>query len=316
MAKYWEDNEIEFIKNNYKNMTDAEIGQALNRSASSIKTKRQRLKYEKDQAHKKYDFTDVIKEFKKTDYILISEETDYIDSATNSLKYICPKHRDKGIQTISLGHLQSGRGCFYCGHENTGKSHRIIDTKLDSDCEELCKRKSFIYKGFERKNKRIYINYICPNHKIIGIQSMTKGNMNRENIIGCPHCLDNKKYKFSKGEKKIAEILNSINIQNIRQFTFDNCRDINLLPFDFYLPIENKCIEFDGRHHFEPVTFNGISKEEAIINHKNTIKHDKIKNEFCKNNNIELLRIPYYEYNLIENKILTFLRKENNIIVN
>jgi hypothetical protein len=157
---------------------------------------------------------------------------------------------------------------------------------------------------------------VCPKHKIIGTQSMTKGNMNRENITGCPYCVENKKYKFSKGEKKIEEVLNNIGIINIRQFTFDDCKDINLLPFDFYLPIENKCIEFDGQHHFKPITFNGISKNEAIINHQKTIEHDEIKNTFCKNNNIELLRIPYYEYNNIESKLLTFLGKENNIIIN
>lgn len=310
MAKKWEEEEIKFIRENYKSLTDFEIGQKLGRSASSIKTKRQRLKLEKDKAHRKYSFSDVINEFNRTNYILISTEEDYIDSATNSLKYICPIHKDKGIQTISLGHLQSGRGCFYCGHENSGKTHILSDSFLNKECEHICESKSFIYKGFKRENNKIYIKYICPNHEIAGIQYMTKGNMNRENIIGCPYCVETKKYKFSKGEKKIKQILDELNVTSIRQYSFNNCKDINILPFDFYLPMENKIIEFDGQHHFKPVTFNGISKEEALNNHIITKKHDKIKNDFCKNNNIPLLRIPYFEYNLIEEKILLFLKKE------
>ena len=39
-----------------------------------------------------------------------------------------------------------------------------------------------------------------------------------------------------------------------------------------------------------------------------TKRHDKIKNEYCKNNNIELIRIPYYEkeniYNILTDKLL------------
>ena len=291
-------------------MTDAEIGIQLDRSESSVKCKRQKLGFEKDKPHRKYTFNDVIEEFKKADYILVSTEKDYVDAATNSLKYICLKHKDKGIQTISLGHLQSGRGCYFCGLERLGEAHKLDDQINDSQCREICNNKGFEYKGFEKIDGNIYIKYICPNHEEVGIQYMRKGNMKRNNIIGCPYCIDTKKYKFSKGEEKINEILTDMNIVSIRQYTFNDCRDINMLPFDFYLPKENKIIEFDGQHHFKPVTFNGISQEEAIVNHNNTVKHDEIKNQYCKDNNIDLLRIPYYEYNDIENKIKLFLRKE------
>ena len=70
--------------------------------------------------------------------------------------------------------------------------------------------------------------------------------------------------------------------------------------FDYYLPHMNKCIEFDGQHHYFPVNFNGISDEEALENYKTVIKHDKIKDDYCKENNIDLLIIPYYEFKNIE----------------
>ena len=310
MPKIWEDKEINYLKDNYIKMTDAEIAIILCRSASSIKSKRQDLGFEKDKAHRKYNFNDVINEFEKTDYILISNKDDYIDSATNSLKYICPHHVEKGIMTISLGHLQSGRGCYFCGRERTENAHKIDCDENIKQCQNICNNKGFKYIETYKSDGRIYIKYICPKHKEIGVQYMRKGNMNRSNIVGCPYCLDTKKYKFSKGEKKIKEVLDNMGIVNVGQYTFNDCRDINMLPFDFYLPINNKIIEFDGQHHFKPVTFNGITEEQAIINYHNTIRHDKIKNQYCLNNHIDLLRIPYYEYDKIETKIQSFLERK------
>lgn len=84
------------------------------------------------------------------------------------------------------------------------------------------------------------------------------------------------------------------NITNIHSYwnlfflTFDDCRDINLLPFDFYLPDYNLCIEYDGIHHFEINEYFG-----GVDRLKYTKKHDKIKNIYCKLNNIKLIRISY-----------------------
>jgi very-short-patch-repair endonuclease len=52
-------------------------------------------------------------------------------------------------------------------------------------------------------------------------------------------------------------------------------------------------IEFDGQQHFEPVRFNGISKEAAFVNFKKIQQIDLLKTEYCKYNGISLLRIPY-----------------------
>ena len=71
------------------------------------------------------------------------------------------------------------------------------------------------------------------------------------------------------------------------------------MPFDFYLPNYNLCIEFDGAQHYRPVF--------GEHNFEQTQKHDKIKNEYCESHNIELLRIPYWEgsnsENIIKNKL-------------
>ena len=302
----WTQEELDFIKEHYQTMSDKELSQYFGtHSEASVATKRKRMHY--NRTNKKYNFQDVINEFAKTDYILLSNEEDYVDSATNSLKYLCPRHFDKGIMTISLGHLQSGRGCYYCGRKITETAHLVDEVQNEKECKSMCDKRGFEYIGSIKENGLIYIQYICPKHRSAGVQKMRKGNMNRDNIVGCPYCFDTKKFTFSKGGKKIENILKELNVTYLPQYTFDNCRDKNMLPFDYYLPYLNKCIEYDGEHHYFPVNFNGISDEHAKENHITTLKHDKIKNEFCENNNIQLLRIPYYNFKDIETMVRDFV---------
>jgi len=60
-------------------------------------------------------------------------------------------------------------------------------------------------------------------------------------------------------------------------------------------------IEYDGEQHYRPVNFGGMSDEKALNNLEKTKKHDQIKNNYCKKNNIKLIRIPYWESNNYKN---------------
>lgn len=100
----------------------------------------------------------------------------------------------------------------------------------------------------------------------------------------------------SKGEHKIIKLLDKQNIKYETQKTFNTCRFINsnnLARFDFYLPKYNCLIEYDGRQHFEQGTGYWDNKEKFKL----TQEHDKYKNQWCKENNISLIRIPYTHYN-------------------
>lgn len=105
----------------------------------------------------------------------------------------------------------------------------------------------------------------------------------------CPIC------KESKGEKKIRENLEKLNIEFEHQYTFKDCKCYKELPFDFYLPQYNMVIEYDGELHYQVVDyFGGLDK---FIDIK---IRDTIKTEYCKNNNIKLIRIPYWNFKNIE----------------
>lgn len=109
----------------------------------------------------------------------------------------------------------------------------------------------------------------------------------------------------SKGELAIKEWLDNRNIKHVCQCTFDDCKWINLLRFDFYIPDNNLLIEYDGIQHFKIIDhFGGF---DGFVSLK---IRDTYKNVYCKNKDIKLLRISYKDYENI-NKIL-----ENSIKYN
>lgn len=97
--------------------------------------------------------------------------------------------------------------------------------------------------------------------------------------------------KTSYGEERISQLLQENNIPFVKEKTFKTCKlkSGRLARFDFY--VDNKyLIEYDGAQHFG-YTGYGWNTEE---NFKKTQEHDQFKNQWCKKNNILLIRIPYY----------------------
>jgi len=91
---------------------------------------------------------------------------------------------------------------------------------------------------------------------------------------------------ISKGNAKIIEILNHHNIKYEVEKKFSSCKDKRELPFDFYIE-NNYLIEYDGQQHFD---------KNSIFDYEYTHRHDIIKNQWCADNNITLIRIPYTHY--------------------
>ena len=68
----------------------------------------------------------------------------------------------------------------------------------------------------------------------------------------------------------------------------------------FFVPSKNLCIEYQGEQHYEPVDFAGKGIEWAKMKFEENQEKDNIKRIFCKDNNINLLEIPYWDYENIE----------------
>jgi hypothetical protein len=105
----------------------------------------------------------------------------------------------------------------------------------------------------------------------------------------CPYC------KSSKGEDRIRKYLNENNIYFQEQYSFNDCRNVYPLRFDFYLEDDSGriiLIEYDGIFHYKNLYNENLEDQK---------KRDKIKDDYCNNHdNIDLYRISYKEFNNIE----------------
>lgn len=111
----------------------------------------------------------------------------------------------------------------------------------------------------------------------------------------------------SRLEGRSIDFFKTNNIMYESEKTFNDCFNDEsnyLLRYDFYLPEYNTLIECDGIQHYEPTTFGGISIESAEENLLDLQHRDNIKNNYAKQNNINLVRIPYWELDNIE-QVLT-----------
>jgi Zn ribbon nucleic-acid-binding protein/very-short-patch-repair endonuclease len=116
----------------------------------------------------------------------------------------------------------------------------------------------------------------------------------------CPHCLE------SKGERAIYEYLTNNNYTFKSEYKIKNCKNIKPLPFDFAIFNNHKLIllvEYDGMQHYAE-SWHGNKLERTKIN-------DLIRDEYCKANNIDLLRIPYYEYDNVNTILDNWFEKYN-----
>lgn len=131
-----------------------------------------------------------------------------------------------------------------------------------------------------RKNKKLYYDCKCEcgNERDVVTSDLTLGC-----VVSCG-CLKRK----SRREELIDSFLSDNDVSCESEYRFEDCKNDRCIPFDFYLPTYNTLIEYDGEQHFRPVDFWG--GEEAF---KYRQQNDEIKNKYCKENNITLLRLPY-----------------------
>ena len=224
-------------------------------------SKEEFVKKSNETHNNKFDYSDMI----------------YVNNRTKS-KIICPEHGE--IEIYPYNHLK-GMDCTKC-----------VNEKRRNDLEELTERfnkihnNKYKYDTTNYKNRRSNISIFCENHGWFGQPTLShlKGH-------GCPKC------SSSNGETHINKYLTEGGIAFETEKRFDDCKNKYTLPFDFYLPDHNICIEYDGRQHFEPNEYFG--GEERLEKQK---ANDNIKNEYCEYNNIRLYRISYKDDINIEMK--------------
>ncbi len=200
---------------------------------------------------------------------------------------ICPEH---GEFWQNPNDHMTNHGCSDCGKNKTIKKLKLDLNNFINISNKIHNNK-YDYSKVKYINNKTKVCIICPKHG-----DFSQNPHNHMQNHGCPKC------QQSKGELEVERWLIKHNINFIPQKKFNGCCGVRReLPFDFYLPDHNLCIEFDGQQHYTG-TFNG----------KPVINNDQIKTQYCKENQILLIRIPYWDIDNIDNILSKEIYQSNS----
>lgn len=209
---------------------------------------------------------------------VINPDIEVVDKYINNCTKILHRCKIDGCEWyVRPNNILRGVGCPVCGKTSSANKLRKTHKQYIEEVDKVDPNIEVIGKYIDDCTK---ILHRC---KFDGYEWMVKPN----NILhgkGCPKC------NLSKGEKNISAWLDEMHIAYEHQKTFNDCKDRYVLPFDFYLLDYNIVIEYNGLQHYEPVEHFG-GKEKFEIQQR----HDKIKDNYCKENNIRLFIISYFE---------------------
>lgn len=223
-------------------------------------------------------YEDVKEVFEKEGYKLLSQS---YKNSSEKLIVECPNGHI--TDTMTYGNFKKGARCLKCYNLETSKRQIIPFSERKTLVESF--GFEILIDESEYINGSIKILLKCPNgHKFnMRMHDFQQGNR-------CPYCNN------SKGEEKIKNFLESQCIEYIKEKRFDECRGKSKpLPFDFYLPDYNCCIEYDGKQHFH---LNSYSFTLLDLMDRKYLDNKKTK--YCQDNNIEIIRIPYWDFDNIE----------------
>ena len=223
-----------------------------------------------DNGKRNHILEDVIEFIETTDLELLDGYGEY--SYKRKFKLQCSNGH---IFYMRFADLLSGHRCPHCA-KNKKLTYKEVYDLFDKYGYEL------LSKEYINAHSKLLVK--CPEGHTYKVRYADFYSGKR-----CPYC------QTSKGENKIKIYLNDYGINNIPQYKFKDCKFKRPLPFDFYLPDYNICIEFDGEQHHKIGCFNGDIWDFVDIKIRDTIK-----SIYCEDNNIKLIRIPYWEFDNIE----------------
>lgn len=199
---------------------------------------------------------------------------------------ICPEHGEFWQTAGNHCHVKNREGCPKCGNRKKADYHRKSLTDFIREASRTHGSR-YDYSKVEYINARTKVCIICPVHG--EFWQIPDNHISK--AYGCPLCHE------SRGERKIALALKSMNISFEREKRFTD--DYGLkgwpLPYDFWIPASGLLVELQGKQHYEPVQFGGISREKAEELFLERKELDSLKRLYAKDKNIRLLEIPYTE---------------------
>ena len=192
--------------------------------------------------------------------------------AHKDVTLICKKCGN--VETKDPKSFYLGYGCLKC----RPKQHNPKQTTKDQFITKSTKIHGVKYDYSKIKFTTLYeeVEIVCPKHGSF----FQKPTVHIHSKSGCPKC------QTSKGEEQIAIYLNDNNIKYNFQYKIQINNSYHY--YDFYLPDYNIMIEFNGKQHYEPIKFFGGQEGFNYLQER-----DKIKENYCLENQIKLVIIRY-----------------------
>ena len=205
----------------------------------------------------------------------------------DKINFIIEKYTNKEMNTYQLGEYFNCSDDTICRKlkENGITPHKFYEDLTGKTIGEL-----YVLGKSKKSGRKIFWDCQCSCGNLITVV----GDSLRQNRTTSCGCIK------SKGERKIAEILTKNNIIFSTQFAFNDLKSEyhNLkYKFDFAIYDNNNnlkyLIEYDGEQHFEKNINLGWITQEIFLKVKN---RDEVKNQYCIQNKIPLIRIPYIHF--------------------
>lgn len=235
----------------------------------------------------------VVTEDNWNDYVVekVGEEYEFLESYIDAKTKLSCRHNACGhIYKVSPNKFSQGRRCPHC----FGNFKKTTE-QFKKEVYDLVGEEYTVVGEYDTARKPITIKHeLCEREWDIVPYAFKAGNR-------CPNC------SSSKGEVKVRECLEKMGIGYTEQYYFNDLKKIEYLLFDFAIFKDNVLIgliEYDGEQHFKPIDyFGGIDKFNSQK------ENDEMKNSYCKRNNIPLIRIPYWDYEDIEDILDSEIKK-------
>lgn len=219
-------------------------------------------------------------EFVNKSNVIHNSKYEYITEYNGHSTKIEIKCNIHGIFKQTPNDHLSGKGCPCCAN-NTRSIKKQYDINDFITKSNQVHDNKYSYIDSVYVNSKTKIKIICPEHG-------EYYQLSSEHIRGkgCKNC----NYTLSRAVYDIKSLLEESNVIFTMEHKFEDCINVLPLPFDFYIPYFNICIEYDGEQHFISKEHWGGDDELSNIQFR-----DSIKTEYCKNKNINLIRISYLE---------------------
>jgi very-short-patch-repair endonuclease len=236
----------------------------------------------------------------------------FYEAKNAPLKFYCYFNDEKITWTSNPSKILSGHHSktivFALRNEKTSKTHHqfLLDLrKTNAIHKEQGLPKIYVEKGHKYKNGTEKLEfYIYKNG--VKYSWLAQPRHITNSLSHCPALNDSKRVLL------VEKYLKDNNIEYLKEKRFKDCLKHKPLPFDFYLPEYNLVIEVDGSHHFHVINFHKTEQrnEEKFEERK---ENDEIKNKYCKESGMNLLRIPYCTMNHCRHDQQHYISEEESI---